>query len=106
MHPGQDLQTSKRYACKKCKQLFRNRSGLTQHTHAKHPRFSPPPAASDVPDNHELDGDYLMDTEPGPSNVPSTAPDVPGNYDMDHIHSAFVGLGDALFRNYHPGLTG
>ena len=80
-----DSEASRRYACNQCKRWFRNRSGLTQHTHAKHPHFSrplaiPQPAAPDVLDNH--------DVEPS------------------HIHPAFVGPDDALFRNFHPGLTG
>ena len=85
-----------RYACKQCKRWFRNRSGLTQHTHAKHPRFSPPsasispPAASDVLDDHDMDGDHFME-----------------NIEPSHsIRSKFVGPNNALFRNYHPGLTG
>ena len=85
-----------RYACKQCKRWFRNRSGLTQHTHAKHPRFSlssasvPLPAASDELDDHDMDGGHLME-------------DIEPNYS---IRSAFVGPDDVLFRNYHPGLTG
>ena len=54
----------------------------------------------DAPDNHELDGDHFADTEQGPLNAPSPAPDA------HHIHSSFIGLDDALFHNYHPGLTG
>ena len=85
-----------RYACKQCKRWFRNRSGLTQHTHAKHPRFSlrstsiPLPAVSDELDDHDMDGgDFTEDIAPNHS-----------------IRSAFVGPDDALFHNYHPGLTG
>ena len=69
---------------------------LNQHTHAKHPRFSPPsasispPAASDVLDDHDMDGDHFME-----------------NIEPSHsIRSKFVGPNNALFRNYHPGLTG
>ena len=85
-----------RYVCKQCKRWFRNRSGLTQHTHAKHPCFSPPsasispPAASDVLDDHDMDGGHFME-----------------NIEPSHsIRSKFVGPNNALFRNYHPGLTG
>ena len=111
---NQILQASSHYACKQCKWWFRNRSGLTQHTRAKHPRFLPlpaisntPPDASDVPGDHEMDGDYFVNAEPGPSNH-----EIDRDYSVDTepghntIKSAFVGPGDTLFRNYHPGLTG
>ncbi|KAI5998603.1 hypothetical protein EDD15DRAFT_2386521 [Pisolithus albus] len=91
-----------RYACTQCKRWFRNRSGLTQHTHAKHPRFSTyslPTNNWSVDDPHaEVDEDRAVD-------VPhlSPGPDV----EMDNgIRAAFVGPGDNVYRNYHPSLTG
>ena len=84
------------YACKQCKRWFWNRSNLTQHTHTKHPQFSlrstsiPPPAVSDKLDDHDMDGGGFTE-------------DIDPNH---NIRSAFVGPDDALFRNYHPGLTG
>ncbi|KAI5980694.1 hypothetical protein EDD15DRAFT_2392728 [Pisolithus albus] len=88
-----------RYTCQQCKRSFRNRSGLTQHTHAKHPRFLTYPAPSNnhgqlLPINDhpvEMEGDLPIDSEMGMD---------------DNLQAAFIGPGDALFRNYHPGLTG
>ncbi|KAI5989966.1 hypothetical protein EDD15DRAFT_2370292 [Pisolithus albus] len=88
-----------RYTCQQCKRSFRNRSGLMQHTHAKHPRFLTYPAPSNnhgqlLPINDhpvEMEGDLPIDSEMGMD---------------DNLLAAFIGPGDALFRNYHPGLTG
>ena len=50
----------------------------------------PPPAVSDELDDHDMDGgDFTEDIDPNHS-----------------IRSAFVGPDNALFCNYHPGLTG
>jgi len=110
----------KRYSCKQCKRCFRNRSGLTQHTHAKHPHFSPPPAP------------FIPDEQSGNQDRFSPVPDVGDPWaevrtreEMDDLmndessehsddseHSdgcnpaVFVGQDDTLFHNYHPSLTG
>ena len=97
------------YSCKKCKCWFRNRSGLTQHTHAKHPRFSPPPALC-IPDEQSVPRDNENLWAEVPTGEVLDDP-MDGSYTISEhsdggIPAAFVGPDDALFRNYHPSLTG
>ena len=111
----------KRYTCKQCKCCFRNRSGLTQHTHAKHPRFSPPPAPY-IPDDEQPVNQDPFSQVPGIGDPWAEVPtreemDVPMNdssersdASSEHLDAGsstmFVGQDDTLFRNYHPSLTG
>ncbi|KAI6001202.1 hypothetical protein EDD15DRAFT_2477653 [Pisolithus albus] len=88
-----------RYTCKQCKRSFRNRSGLTQHTHAKHPRFL----------THLTPSNNYGQLPPVNDHPPEMEQELPNDSEMgmeDNIQAAFIGPGDVLFRNYHPGLTG
>lgn len=91
-----------RYSCKQCKRSFRNRSGLTQHVHAKHPRFW----TSSRPTNHQDVGDLHTEEDEEPPADPYHS--VPGSdTEVDNgVQPAFIGPGNNSFRNYHPGLTG
>ncbi|KIM51509.1 hypothetical protein SCLCIDRAFT_33366 [Scleroderma citrinum Foug A] len=114
----------KLYSCKQCKRLFRNRSGLTQHTHAKHPCFSPQPAPC-IPDEQPGNWDRFStvpDMGDPWAEVPTreemddpmndSSEDSDGSEDSDSsedsdggIPATFVGQDDTLFHNYHPSLT-
>ncbi|KAI6010048.1 hypothetical protein BKA83DRAFT_4467659 [Pisolithus microcarpus] len=91
------------YVCKQCKCSFRNRSGLMQHTHARHPRFVTISAPTDnwgVSDPlAEMGGDDAA------ADFPHPTPGLDVETD-DNVHAVFIGPGDSLFRNYHLGLTG
>ncbi|KAI5991885.1 hypothetical protein EDD15DRAFT_2388391 [Pisolithus albus] len=91
-----------RYSCKQCKRSFRNRSGLTQHVHAKHPHFW----TYSRPTNHQDVGDLHTEEDEEPLVNPSHS--MPGSdTEVDNgVRAAFIGPGNNLFRNYHPGLTG
>ncbi|KIM61072.1 hypothetical protein SCLCIDRAFT_78787, partial [Scleroderma citrinum Foug A] len=109
-----------RYTCKQCKRCFHNRSGLTQHTHAKHPRFSPPPVPC-IPDDEQPVNQDLFSQVPGIGDPWAEVPtreemDVPMNDSSEHSDTSsehldagsstmFVGQDNTLFCNYHPSLT-
>ena len=111
----------KRYTCKQCKRCFRNQSGLTQHTHAKHPRFSPPPVPC-IPDDEQPVNQDPFSQVPGIGDPWAKVPtreemDVPMNDSLErsdasseHLDAGsstmFVGQDDTLFHNHHPSLTG
>ncbi|KIM51856.1 hypothetical protein SCLCIDRAFT_33120 [Scleroderma citrinum Foug A] len=108
------------YTCKQCKRCFHNWSGLTQHTHAKHPCFSPPPAPC-IPDDEQPVNQDPFSQVPGIGDPWAEVPtreemDVPMNdssecsdASSEHLDAGsstmFVGQDNTLFCNYHPSLT-
>ncbi|KAI5989293.1 hypothetical protein EDD15DRAFT_2198580 [Pisolithus albus] len=73
-----------------------------QHTHARHPRFS----TISAPTDNSGVGDPLAEVgDDAAADFPHPEPGLDAETD-DNIHAVFIGPGDSLFRNYHPGLTG
>ncbi|KAH0838763.1 hypothetical protein J3R83DRAFT_7138 [Lanmaoa asiatica] len=83
-----------------CNRWFKNQSGLTQHQHAKHPRVSvsPPPSPSPRPDSPPIS----LNVRPTRSPTPHVGEDA----DFLNVEAEYLGPHNAVFRNYHPFMTG
>lgn len=74
-----------------CRRSFKNKSGLTQHQHAKHPRVSISPPRQPTR---------------SPTRSPTPAPPDAEDNVFPHLETEYLGPGDAVYRNYHPSMTG
>ncbi|KAL4064147.1 hypothetical protein V8B97DRAFT_2026121 [Scleroderma yunnanense] len=79
----------KHYSCKQCKHWFQNQSGITQHTHAKHPCFSPPPVPC-IPDEQPGNWDRFSPV------IGDPWAEVPIREEMDNPMNSSSGDSDSL----------
>ncbi|KAF8425804.1 hypothetical protein L210DRAFT_986535 [Boletus edulis BED1] len=80
--------------------LVQSRLGLTQHQYAKHPRvyISPPSSPLTRSDSPPTSPKFPLSRSPTPQH----AEDV----NLPHVEAEFLGPRNAVFRNYHPLMTG